>query len=171
MPLPAIAPAERTGWPRRCVAPRAERSIRRARSGVDAAAAAREPSFIGSAAFSSLAAELDAQDEEPASGTSRKWVLALGGVAAVVTLVVVAANLQGRSNDAHRAPVLVPGGFVVNDSAGKTLPATQPSAANPAPAPASTARQVGPRRALRRQRACRRTCPNHERRRRRRACR
>ena len=108
--------------------------------------AAHESSYIDSATFSSLAAELDAQDEEPASGAGRKYILALGGVAAVVTLVVVAANLQGRPNDTHRAPVLVSGGFVVNDTAGKTLTGARPEAAPPpmAPAPAETARQVGP---------------------------
>ncbi len=147
MPLPAIAPAERTGVapPLHVAPPRPSVPfVELGPASMPPSRGAHEPSFIGSAAFSSLAAELDAQDEEPTSGTSRKWVLALGGVAAVVTLVVVAANLQGRSNDAHRAPVLVPGGFVVNDSAGKTLPTTQPGAANPASAPAATARQVGP---------------------------
>jgi alpha-tubulin suppressor-like RCC1 family protein len=147
MPLPAIAPAERTGVapPLHVAPPRPNVPfVELGPASIPTSRGAHEPSFIGSAAFSSLAAELDAQDEEPASGTSRKWVLALGGAAAVVTLVVVAANLQGRSNDAHRAPVLVPGGFVVNDSAGKTLAATQRSAPNPAPAPAATARQVSP---------------------------
>jgi serine/threonine protein kinase/alpha-tubulin suppressor-like RCC1 family protein len=148
MPLPAIVPAQRS-------APTAPVNValrpnvpfvELGPASIPPSRGAHEPSFIGSAAFSSLAAELDAQDEEPASGTSRKWVLSLGGVAAVVTLVVVAANLQGRSNDAHRTPVFVSGGFVVNDTAGKTLPATRPSAAAPVPTPASvaTARQVGP---------------------------
>lgn len=147
MPPPAIVPTQRSAptAPVNVAPPRPNVPfVELGPASMPPSRGAHEPSFIGSAAFSSLAAELDAQDEEPASGTSRKWVLALGGVAAVVTLVVVAANLQGRSNDAHRAPVLVSGGFVVNDSAGKTLPAAKPSAANPAPAPAATARQVGP---------------------------
>jgi len=145
MPLPATAPAERTLPPLQVAPPRPNVPfVELGPASMPPSHGAHEPSFIGSAAFSSLAAELDAQDEEPSSGTSRRYVLALGGVAAVITLVVVAANLQGRSNDSHRAPVLVAGGFVVNDTAGKTLPATQPSAPNPAPAPAATARQVGP---------------------------
>jgi len=147
IPLPAIAPAPRAvDNPLLPVAPPRQNVpfVELGPASIPPSRGAHEPSFISAAAFSSLAAELDAQDEEPASGTSRRYVLALGGVAAVITLVVVAANLQGRSNDAHRAPVLVSGGFVVNDSAGKTLAAPPASAAAPKPAPAATARQVGP---------------------------
>jgi alpha-tubulin suppressor-like RCC1 family protein len=147
MPLPAMAPAPRPAPPA-LVAPQRPNvpfvELGPASIPASRGPGAHEQSFIDAAAFSSMAAELEAQDEEPSSGTGRRYAIVLGGVAAVVTLVVVAANLQGRSNDAHRAPVLVSGGFAVSDTAGKTLQATPPSAATPAPAPPATARQVGP---------------------------
>jgi alpha-tubulin suppressor-like RCC1 family protein len=86
---------------------------------------AHEPSFIGSAAFESVAAELEAQDKALVSRTRRRYVLAMGGVAAVVTLVAVAAKVQGISSDVRRAPTPLPSGFAVSDSAGTSLPATQ----------------------------------------------
>ncbi len=145
VPLPPSTQAERPAASLHVAPPRANVPfVELGPASMPPSRGAHEPSFIGATDFSSLAAELEAQDEEPSSGTSRKFVLALGGVAAAITLVVVAANLQGRSNDAHHAPVLVSGGFVVNDTAGKTLPATQPSAPNPGPTPTATARQVGP---------------------------
>jgi len=85
--------------------------------------------FIGPGAFASLAAEADAQDDEPTSPTKRRYILALGSVAALITLGFVAVNLQGRSDESHRAPTLVPSGFRINDSLGKTLPDARSKAA------------------------------------------
>jgi serine/threonine protein kinase/alpha-tubulin suppressor-like RCC1 family protein len=148
-PLPATPSAPRTVTPVLPPPPRANVPfVELGPASMPAGRAAHEPSFIGSAAFASLAAELDAQDEEPVSGTRRRYILGLGGVAAIVTLVVVAANLQGRSSEAHRAPTLVSGGFTVNDSSGKSLSGTRPPPSTAAPTPDAGAkpasRQVGP---------------------------
>ena len=63
---------------------------------------AHEPSFIGSAAFESVAGELEALDTELVSKTRRRYLLAMVGVAAVMMLVAVvafAANVQIHSSD------------------------------------------------------------------------
>jgi serine/threonine protein kinase/alpha-tubulin suppressor-like RCC1 family protein len=80
--------------------------------------------FSGSAAFEFIAAELEAQNTELVSKTRRRHLLAMGGVAAVMTIVAVAAKVRG-SNDVRRAPAPLPSDFVVNDSAGGSLNAIQ----------------------------------------------
>ncbi len=90
---------------------------------------ASKPEGCDAPAFAALAAELEAQDEVPVTRTRRRYLVAVGGVAALVTIGLVAANLQGRSNDAQRAPVLVPRDFPINDSPGKSLPDAKSSAA------------------------------------------
>ncbi len=96
--------------------------------------------------FAALAAELDAQDEVPVSRSRRRYVIAFGGIAALATLGVVAVNVQGRSSDAHRLPVLVQRDFAINDSAGRALPQTKPAVTPPADSVDSSAMapQVAP---------------------------
>jgi serine/threonine protein kinase/alpha-tubulin suppressor-like RCC1 family protein len=65
---------------------------------------AHDPSFIDSPAFESVAAELDAQVKKLVSKTRRRYVLAIGGVGAVMTLMAFAANIQVHSSDVHAPP-------------------------------------------------------------------
>ena len=134
MPLPAIAPAERPAEasplhvaPPRPNVPFVELGPRRCRR--RAARTSRRSSARPRSPRSPRSSMRKTKSRPPGRAAGTSW--RCGGVAAVVTLVVVAANLQGRSNDAHRAPVLVSGGFVVNDSAGKTLPTTRRQRAEP----------------------------------------
>lgn len=98
-------------------------------------APAHEPSFAASAELESLAAELEAQDKELVSKTRRRYVVAIGGVAAVITLAAVAANVQGHSSDVRRAPTPLPSGFVISDSAGGSLRTIQTVARPSKPPP------------------------------------
>ena len=83
---------------------------------------------IVSAAFESDAAELEALDKQLASKTRRRYVLTMGGVAAVmalaalVALAAVAGNVRVHYVDLRPAPP--PSGFAVSDSAGGSLQAT-----------------------------------------------
>jgi serine/threonine protein kinase/alpha-tubulin suppressor-like RCC1 family protein len=110
---------------------------------VPANRAAREESFSPTT-FTALAAELDAQDEVPAPRTRRRYLIAAGGLAALATIGLVAANVQGRANDAHRTPALVPRDFKINDSAGKALPATSAPTSADSDSSALTTPQVAP---------------------------
>jgi serine/threonine protein kinase/alpha-tubulin suppressor-like RCC1 family protein len=100
---------------------------------------AQEASFIGPAAFESVAAELEAQDKDLVSWTRRRYALAVGGVAAAVTLVLVAANVRGHSSD-FIATTPLTSGFAISDSAGRSLHATQTAASPSAPESGMTPR-------------------------------
>ncbi len=141
-PLPSSAPSPAASHytPSRAIVPQVE-------PGPEALSASAQPEGFDAPAFAALAAELEAQDAMPAARPRRRYVIAAGGLAALVTLGLVAVNLQGRSNEAQRAPVLVPRDFAINDSPGKSLPDTR-SAAAPTPqdidSSVSLAPQVSP---------------------------
>jgi alpha-tubulin suppressor-like RCC1 family protein/predicted Ser/Thr protein kinase len=96
------------------------------------------------AALESIAAELAAQDKARVSKTRRRYYFALGGLTTLVTLVVVGAEVQGRSNDMNRTPTAVASDFAINDSAGKSLAATQTAASTPRPDSGVSSRQARP---------------------------
>lgn len=82
-----------------------------------------ESSFIDPSTLASLAAELDAQDEVTRTPRGRRYAIAAGGIAAVATLVLVAANLQGHANDARHPRMVLAPDFKINDSLGKSIAA------------------------------------------------
>jgi serine/threonine protein kinase/alpha-tubulin suppressor-like RCC1 family protein len=100
-----------------------------------------EPHFDSSAAIESIAAELAAQNTEPVSKTRRRYLLAIGGVAAVMTLAAVVAKMQRHSGDMRVAPAPLRSSFDVSDSAGRSLPATQIVASPSTPDSRTTPRQ------------------------------
>lgn len=103
---------------------------------------ADDPSVTASAAFQSIAAELETQDNELASNTRRRYVIATVGVAAVVmlvTFVAVAAIVRGHSADVRGAPT--PSRVAVRDSAGSSIQATRAAATPSTPDSRVTPRQ------------------------------
>jgi serine/threonine protein kinase/alpha-tubulin suppressor-like RCC1 family protein len=105
----------------------------------------REPAFLPSSVFSSLAAELEAQDDEPASPRRRRYAIAAGSAVALATIVLVAASVQGRSNENRRAPVVVPRDFAIGDTAKQAIPPTATVASSkPTPPPLPVSRTSPP---------------------------
>jgi alpha-tubulin suppressor-like RCC1 family protein len=94
-----------------------------------------------SAALQSVAAELESQDAEVVSKTRRRDLVAIGGVAAVMTLVAVAANVKGHPSDVRRTPMPPRTVFAVSDSVVRSLHAPQTVVSPSAPDSLMTPRQ------------------------------